>query len=86
MLPAQYCPIYPRLTLTRWRRQDVLQHLQYIQYLQYILTWHIGTAAAKKDDMIGVDRVGGQGDSALTIQISQAGWTDVIYLSIYLSI
>ena len=33
--------------------------------------------------MIGVDRVGGQGDSALTIQISQAGWTDVIYLSIY---
>ena len=31
--------------------------------------------------MIGVDRVGGQGDSALTIQISQAGWTDVIYLS-----
>ena len=36
--------------------------------------------------MIGVDRVGGQGDSALTIQISQAGWTDVIYLSIYLSI
>ena len=35
--------------------------------------------------MIGVDRVGGQGDSALTIQISQAGWTDVIYLSIYLS-
>ena len=36
--------------------------------------------------MIGVDRAGGQGDSALTIQISQAGWTDVIYLSIYLSI
>ena len=35
--------------------------------------------------MIGVDRVGGQGGSALTIQISQAGWTDVIYLSIYLS-
>ena len=34
--------------------------------------------------MIGVDRVGGQGDSALTIQISQAGWTDVIYLSIYM--
>ena len=27
-----------------------------------------------------MDRVGGQGDSGLTIQISQAGWTDVIYL------
>ena len=34
--------------------------------------------------MIGMDRVGGQGDSALTIQLSQAGWTDVmsgVYLS-----
>ena len=35
--------------------------------------------------MIGMDRVGGQGDSALTIQISQAGWTDVTYLSIMCS-
>ena len=33
-----------------------------------------------------MDREGGQGGSALAIQISQAGWTDVIYLSIYLSI
>ena len=33
-----------------------------------------------------MDREGGQGGSALTIQISQAGWTDVSYLSIYLSI
>ena len=32
-----------------------------------------------------MDREGGQGGSALAIQISQAGWTDVIYLS-YLSI
>ena len=30
-----------------------------------------------------MDREGGQGGSALTIQISQAGWTDVSYLSIY---
>ena len=28
-----------------------------------------------------MDREGGQGGSALAIQISQAGWTDVIYLS-----
>ena len=28
-----------------------------------------------------MDRVGGQGNSALTVQISQAGWTDVIHLS-----
>ena len=33
-----------------------------------------------------MDREGGQGGSALAIQISQAGWTDVIYLSIYLSV
>ena len=31
-----------------------------------------------------MDREGGQGGSALAIQISQAGWTDIIY--IYLSI
>ena len=30
-----------------------------------------------------MERVGGPGGSALAIQISQAGWTDVIYLSIY---
>ena len=28
-----------------------------------------------------MDREGGQGGSALAIQISQAGWTAVIYLS-----
>ena len=33
--------------------------------------------------MIGANRAGGQGDSALTIQLSKAGWTDVIYLSVY---
>ena len=30
-----------------------------------------------------MDREGGQGGSALAIQISQASWTDVCYLSIY---
>ena len=33
-----------------------------------------------------MDREGGQGGSALAIQISQAGWTDVINQSINLSI
>ena len=33
-----------------------------------------------------MDREGGQGGSALAIQISQASWMNVCYLSIYLSI
>ena len=33
-----------------------------------------------------MDREGGQGGSAMAIQISQAGWTDGSYLSVCLSI
>ena len=33
---------------------------------------------------MGMTRGGGPGGSALAIQISQTGWKDVIYLSIYL--
>ena len=39
----------------------------------------------RRMDMTEVDRLGGQGSSALTIQVSQAGWLDRCYLSIYLS-
>ena len=35
-----------------------------------------------KMNMARMDREGGQGGSALAIQISQAGWTGVIYVSI----